>query len=59
MEKLPNGKIGWEGALNPAWTQPVAGFPQELRADLKTKDPICYPNTKTSPHPSSPYGLAV
>ena len=40
-------------------TNQVVGFPQEMGAVLKTKDPIRFPNTKTSPPPSLSIRLAV
>jgi hypothetical protein len=35
----------------------VAGSPQGLWANLKTKDLICFPNTETCPQHSSPCSL--
>lgn len=52
------GQAG-KGPSTQLGTNQVAGFPRGMGADLKTKDPICFPNTKTSPPPSLSIRLAV
>ena len=39
------GQAG-KGPSTQLGTNQVVGFPQEMGAVLKTKDPICFPNTK-------------